>query len=86
MENPHVYDFVDEMAEALKTQLKEDEKVWGDTWLHRTKEGQEGRIREEFDNYFDQFDYADVPVPWLKIIGNATIAWVRENNPELFSE
>ena len=79
----HVYDFVDEFAEALKQQLIEDEKQWGDTWLHRVALGHEARTEAQFADYFDQYRNADIPVPWLKIAGGALICWIRDNHPEL---
>ena len=81
-----LHQFLPEFVKALEIQLKEDEIRWGDTWLHRTRSGQEQRIQDDYNNYFDQFNNADIPVPWLKVVGNASIAWVRENNPDLFPE
>lgn len=76
-------DFIPEFIDKLIDQLKLDHNRWGNTWLKRTKNGQEDRTRKCFDNYFDQFEFADVPVPWLKIVGNALICWIRDNHPEL---
>ena len=75
-------DFVDEFAAELKAQLARDEKRYGDTWRHRTLKGQEGRAFATFDNYRDRFRYGGNPIPWLKVAGEALIAWVRENHPE----
>ena len=80
----HLLDYLPGFVEALTEQLESDQKRWGDTWIMRTREGQEQRIEDDYHNYFDQFNHAGVPVPWLKVVGNAFIAWVRENNPELF--
>jgi hypothetical protein len=77
---------IPEFAEALQLQLYEDQKRWGDTWRHRIKEGQEARIWEHIQTYFDQFKHANVPIPWLKIAGLALIAWMRENHPEFIYE
>ncbi|MHC4748331.1 MAG: hypothetical protein ACYTFW_00510 [Planctomycetota bacterium] len=79
-----VIDFLDEFSEALKEQLESDELRWGDTWRQRYKEGQEARIWEHIQTYFDQYRNAQVPIPWLKIAGLAMIAWIRENHPEIF--
>jgi hypothetical protein len=79
-------DFVDEFAAALKRQLQEDHARWGDTWLHRTRAGQELRVEQTLLGYFDQFKYASQPVPWVKVAGNALICWIREQHPELFPE
>ena len=72
-------DFIGEFIEAFESQLESDHKRWGNTWMHRPKEGQELRIEQDFNDYFDKFKFAGTPVPWLKVIGNAYIAWVREN-------
>ena len=78
----HVYDFIDEFTSALKDQLIEDEKKWGGTWLECPQRGQEDRIFEEYDVYYE--DYMDgEPIPWLKVAGNAMIAWIRVHHPEL---
>ena len=82
----NLLDYLPEFVESLESQLKDDQLRWGDTWLKRTRKGQEKRIEDDYNNYFDQYKYADKPVPWLKIVGNAFIAWVRENHPELFTE
>lgn len=70
----YVPDFVDD----LKGQLEKDNVRWGNTWQQRPREGQELRVKARFDDYFDQFVNAGMPVPWLKIAGEALIAWVRE--------
>lgn len=71
-------DYLPEFAEALKNQLDEDEKHWGDTWQGRDISGQELRTEARFIDYFAQFKNARVPVPWLKIACGALICWVRE--------
>jgi len=81
-----VTDFLPEFVDALQKQLEDDEKRWGDTWLKRTRKGQEERIEDDYNNYFDMFKNANVPVPWLKVTGNAMIAWIRENHPEIWEE
>lgn len=81
-----VEDFLYEFVEALKEQLDDDHTRWGDTWLHRSKGGQELRVKAVFDNYFDSWMYAGENVPWLKIVGNAMIAWIRDEHPELFPD
>ena len=86
MNETHVRDYMDEFVEALNKQLVEDEKRWGDTWLNRTRLGQEERTVMKFNDYFDQFFSKDIPVPWLKIAGNAMICWIREEHPELWEE
>lgn len=77
-------DFLPEFVDALTKQLENDQKRWGDTWLNRPRIGQEERIFARYRDYYDQFLYSDNPIPWLKVTGEAFIAWVRENHPELF--
>ena len=81
-----VWDFMDELVKALKAQLEDDETQWQDTWLKRTRKGQEQRTEVSFMKYFDQYRNAGVPIPWLKIIGNAMICWIREQHPEIWKE
>jgi hypothetical protein len=81
-----VLDFLPEFVSALTNQLESDEKRWGNTFIARTKLGQEERTQKTFNDYFDQYNNAGVPVPWLKIVGNAMICWIREEHPELWPE
>lgn len=82
-----LWEYLPEFVEALTRQLQEDDKRWGDTWLKRTRKGQEARTRETFRDYFDQFEHAGIPVPWLKVIGGAFICWLRDTgHPELWEE
>ena len=71
-------DYLPEFVKALEAQLIQDQKRWGDTWKQRPREGQELRAKARFDDYFDQFKNTGAPIPWLKIVGEALIAWVRE--------
>lgn len=73
-------DYLPEFMEALTKQLEEDEKRWGDTWKHRSRDGQEMRTKVRFDDYLAQFQNAGVPIPWMKVVGEALICWVRERN------
>jgi len=86
MDEKKLWDFMEEFVTVFTEQLKSDDKRWGNTWLERTRAGQEERTEKSFNDYFDQYENAGVPVPWMKIIGNAYICWVRENHPELFEE
>lgn len=81
---PMVSDFVKDFSKALKEQLDDDFKRWGHTWLKRPKAGQEDRAYETFMRYKDEFDKNGTPIPWLKIAGEAIIAWVREKYPYIF--
>lgn len=81
-----VWDFIEQFAEALVKQLKSDYPRWGDTWLKRTREGQEQRTwnnyKDKFDKYFNGEN--SEPIPWLKIAGDAMICWIREQHPEIW--
>ena len=79
-----VIDCVPEIVQDLYEQLKSDEKRWGNAWLKKTKEGQEGRIFDDFFRYYQEWIIHKRPIPWLKIIGNSVIALIREKHPELF--
>jgi hypothetical protein len=81
-----VWDYLPEFVEALVEQLKKDDARWGDTWKHRVALGQEQRIFTEYTNYWDQYKRAGVPIPWLKVAGNALIAWIRDQSPDEFQE
>ena len=82
MEEPTLFYYMWDFVVQLTKQLESDSVRFGDTWRYRSLEGQEERIEARFHDYFDQFHHAGVPVPWLKVAGNAFIAWVRENHPE----
>lgn len=70
-------DFLPKFIEALKEQMESDQKRWGDTWKHRPVEGQEERAFARFRDYYDQFINAGIPIPWMKVVGEALICWVR---------
>lgn len=74
----YVWDYMRAFVAALKEQLIADEKYWGNTWRKRIRQGHEARSYAEFNNYWDQYENAGVPIPWLKIVGNAMICWIRE--------
>ena len=89
----NVWDFIPNMAVALKEHLIEDKKRWeekgeggGDTWLKRTRKGQEDRVWENYQTKFADYFADGVPIDWLSIIGNALICWIRENHPEIWPE
>lgn len=77
-------EFIDKFTEALEKQIAADQERWGDTWRYRPIEGQVDRMMARFKDYQDQHDHAGVPVPWLKIAGEALIGWVRDNNPDYY--
>lgn len=75
-------DYLPAFVDALRAQLEADNARWGDTWKHRPVDGQEERAFARFQDYIDQHRNTGAPVPWLKIVGEALIAWVRENCPD----
>lgn len=77
-------DFIDEFCEGLKAQIDEDEQRWGETWRYRTVEGQMDRMMTGFKDYQDQHNLGGMPVPWLKIAGEALIGWVRDHYPQYY--
>jgi hypothetical protein len=72
----------------LREQLEADEKRWGDEWKRHPIEGsvnwphQNDRVMKRIEQYYKDWKYNDVPIPWLKVCGNAFIAWVRERDPD----
>jgi hypothetical protein len=81
-----VRDFIPEFITALEKQLDEDELRWGDTWVQRTTEGQDERTIKKFNDYFDQYENVGTPLPYMKIIGNALICWMRLQHPEIWKK
>lgn len=82
----HVWDFLPQFVESLTKHLEDDEERWGDTWLHRTRKGQEERTIKSINDKFDQYLNGGQPIPWLNIAGESLIAWIRENHPEIWKE
>jgi len=78
--------YLPELYAALAAQIAADDARWGDTWKRRPIEGQVDRIWARFRDYKDQYDNAGTPIPWLKVIGEAFIAWVRETNPGTYQD
>lgn len=80
-----IWDFMFEFFAALTEHLKEDDKRHGDTWLLRTRKGQEVRIFERYFEYFNKWHEGE-DIDWLAVAGNAMIAWLREKHPEIWPE
>ena len=83
---PKLWDYMNEFVDAFTDQLEKNDVMWGETWLNRPRRGQEERVMHRFAEYFHEYVVNEEPIDWLKVIGNAYIAWVRENHPELFPE
>lgn len=69
--------------DLLKAQLADDYNRWCDTWRRRSLAGHEDRTFSRYNDYYDQFKNAGVPIPWFKVVGNAFISWVQENFPDV---
>ena len=69
-----------ETSLEVEDQLASDYDRWGEEWIARPIEGQEDRIYERFDEYYDDYDRDGTPIPWHKIIGLAHIALTRERH------
>jgi len=74
--------YLPDFIKAFTEQISGDDKRWGDTWKNRPRAGQVERAFNRFQDYKDQFDNAGTPIPWLKIVGEAFIGWVRDNWPD----
>ena len=79
-------DFLKEFIDAFTEKLKQDDIRWGDTWLKRTRKGQEERTIKSFNDKFDKYLNGGQPIDWLSIAGDAFIAWIREKHPEIWKE
>ena len=79
-------DFLPEIVDQLHKQLEDDEKRWGNTWKTRPAYGQELRAYQRLNDYFDQWKNKGVPIPWLKVMGEAMICLVRENHREEYKK
>jgi len=77
-------DFIDQFTLALKLQINKDDARWGNTWRHRSIDGQVDRMMARFKDYQDQYNNGGVPMAWLRVAGEALIGWVRENYPDYY--
>lgn len=80
------WDFINEFMAAFEEQLKSDDVRWGETWLKRTRAGQEERTIKSFNDRFDKFLNAGQQINWLAIAGDAYICWLREQHPEIWKK
>jgi len=86
------WDFIEEFTEYLKTdfveKLKQDDVRWGDTWLKRTRAGQEDRLCESLRNRIDKYQNAEVvdPLDEESMLGDLFINWIRREHPELWAK
>ena len=81
-----LWEFLPELQEAMTKKLQEDDKRWGDTWIKRTRKGQDDRMIASTNNRFDRYLNGQQQIDYLAIIGDAFINWLRENHPEMWLE
>jgi hypothetical protein len=90
----NVWDFIDEFISYLKTdftnRLKRDKERWGDTWLKRTRRGQENRLCNALRNRIDKYENAlegyQSVLDEEAILGDLLINWIRRHHPEIWKE
>jgi hypothetical protein len=82
LKNVNLIDELDSTFVDVALQLKEDEKRHGDTWKERSLvwngQSQEERFFQKMQQYADDYRENEIPINWLKVIGEAHIAYVRE--------
>ncbi len=84
--------YIWEFFRAFYEQIQEDDLRWGDEWkrrpIHKNREWphQNQRVFERIEEYYMDWVEKDIPIPWLKVCGNAFIAWVREKYPDTYSD
>jgi len=83
---PRVTDFLDEFIEELEYDLLKGEEKYGSTWLERDRENQVERILDTHETYYNNWLKRGGNYPWVSVAGNALIAWIRDNYPELSEE
>lgn len=81
-----IWEILPEVIKAMETHFRVDDVEWGDTWLKRTRRGQEERTINNMQNKFDKYLNANQPIDWLAIMGDAAICWFREQHPEIWPE
>jgi hypothetical protein len=82
-----IWDFVPDFSKALADHLENnDDPRWGDTWLKRTRKGQEERTINNFRDKFDKYLNGGQKIDWLSIAGDAMICWLREQHSEIWPE
>ena len=71
---------------AFQKQIQSDDRRWADEqWKIRGWQGQEERVQRRINEYFEDYFVRGIPVPWLKIVGEAFIGWVRESFPDFLT-
>lgn len=82
------WDFMDEFVDYLRgdftAKLEYDKQRWGDTWLKRTRKGQEDRLVKSLQDRIDKFVNGNQPLDEDSILGDLFINWIRRNHPEIW--
>lgn len=73
-----IWEYLPALQEKMTVQLKNDQEKQGERWKDLPRVGQEERIFTILEDYYQQFKTGKGAIPWLKIIGLAHIAAVRE--------
>jgi hypothetical protein len=74
-----LFHYVAHVAAQLFLQLAEDDTRYHDTWLRRGQKGQEKRFLSWLDDRMLPEYEATGKIPWLKVMGEALIGYIREN-------
>ncbi len=86
----NTWDFLDEFVDYLRgdftVKLEYDASRWGDTWLKRTRAGQEDRLVKSLNDRIDKFVNGGQPLDEESILGDLFINWIRRNHPEIWKE
>jgi hypothetical protein len=86
----NTWDFLDEFCNYLQNdftyKLEADEKQWGDTWLKRTRKGQEARLAHSMRDRIDKFENGGQPLDEESMLGDLFINWIRRRHPEIWKE
>ena len=82
LKNVNLINELDETFIDVTLQLSEDEKRYGDTWKERglvwSGLSQEERFFSKMQEYITDYRENGISINWLKVIGEAHIAHVRE--------
>jgi hypothetical protein len=81
-----VWEILPEVMKSLEEHFRADDIRWGDTWLKRTRKGQEERVIKSINDKFDKFLNGGQPIDWDAIMGDAAICKYREQHPEIWKE
>lgn len=75
--------YFDQFSGEFRQELTRGDERWGTEYLTRNRKGQSSRIMLRTTEYFLDFVENKNPMPWLSVVGNAYIAWLRNRHPEM---